>query len=73
MERLDILRGIISGVLKVPEDSIGLEDGIQKTPGWDSLAHVSIMVEIEKEFDVEINEELMNCRTVAELLEKLSE
>ena len=71
MNKLDILRGLISSVLKIPEDAIGLEDGIQKTPGWDSLAHVSIMVGIEREFGVEIDERLMNCRTVAELLDSL--
>ena len=73
MTKLDQLRSLVANALKVQPEQIGPEDGLLKTPGWDSMAHVSIMLEIERTFGVDISEELMNCRTVADLVEFLPE
>ena len=71
MDKITRLKQLVAEVLKVPPDEISADSGLQVTPGWDSMAHVSILVAIEREFGIEVNEELMNCRTVGELAEKL--
>ncbi len=72
MSDLERLRRLVADALKLPVEDITAESGLQVTPGWDSMAHVSILVAMECEFGVNVDEALMNCRTVAELAEKIS-
>lgn len=50
---------LIAQALKIPVEEVrdDLEYGTIKA--WDSLAHVSLMVQIENDFDVEIDEDTM--------------
>lgn len=53
---------------KSSEEDIS-EGGMGITPGWDSLAQIQIMLEVEKEFDIKFtSEEFENLRTFEDLL-----
>lgn len=54
-------------------DTAMIEDGklhveFNVTPEWDSLAHLSIMTDIEDEFDLEIDiDEMENLTTISKI------
>ena len=45
---------IISKHTKVKEESVNLETSAQNTERWDSLAHINIIIDLEKEFNIVI-------------------
>jgi acyl carrier protein len=59
MERTELLNEL-SNILKIPVENISGFEQLGATPSWDSFAHVEIMLLLEKEFNVELNEESMN-------------
>lgn len=59
MERTELLNEL-SNILKIPVENINGFEQLGTTPSWDSFAHVEIMLFLEKEFNVELNEESMN-------------
>ena len=46
---------IISKHTKVKEESVNLETSAQNTERWDSLAHINIIIDLDKEFNIKIN------------------
>lgn len=66
------LKKIISEVLNVDEDEIGMETTFVDDLGADSLDIFQIIMGIEEEFDVEIaNEEAEKIKTVGDAVEKI--
>ena len=65
-------------ILKLIEETLGLEAGsiheetaIDEVEGWDSLAHVLIIGDMESKFGISIPlDEAIEITTVAELFEK---
>ncbi len=47
---------IVASVLKIPVESITEESGWGKDVGWESLNHLRIINELEKEYELEISE-----------------
>jgi len=47
----DRLNGVISDVLNIQED---IESLTSKHKGWDSLAHLNLILALEEEFNIEI-------------------
>ena len=45
---------ILAKNLRISEDSINLETDTTNTPEWDSLAHLRIILELEKEFKIKV-------------------
>jgi len=45
---------VIAETLETRSDALSLDSGPADTEGWDSLAHVNIISEIEAEFDINI-------------------
>ena len=45
---------ILAKNLRISEDSINLETDIKNTPEWDSLAHVRLILELEKESKIKV-------------------
>ncbi len=50
---------VIGQALKLPPDQVTEDISYGSIPTWDSLAHVSLMLEIESAYDVEIDEDTM--------------
>ena len=46
---------IIALHTRVKEESINLETTVESIERWDSLTHIKIIVDIEKNFDLKIN------------------
>lgn len=62
---------VIEKTLNIPKGTINEESKIEEVEGWDSLAHVLIIGELESELGVSIPlDEAIEIKTVAELLEK---
>ena len=64
-EREKKAKEIISKIIKVPVDKLGNDDDLVDTHGMDSLARVEIVTELEKAFDILIEDsEAIKLRTV---------
>lgn len=55
----DKLDGVIAEALKIAPGEVRDDLAYGSIPSWDSLAHVSLMLQIEAEYDVEIDEDTM--------------
>lgn len=64
------LKKIIADILKVDEDSISMETDVVDDLGADSLDVFQIVMEIEREFDIEIPQErIESIRQVKDAVE----
>jgi acyl carrier protein len=63
--------------VEIPEDQIGLDDGLQSVVGLDSVGFVELRVLCERRFNVEINDDdftpanFSSIRRLAQFLERL--
>lgn len=55
----DRLDQLIAATLKITPDEVTPDLAYGSLPAWDSLAHVSLMLELEAEYDIEIDEDTM--------------
>lgn len=62
------VKKIIAKVLEIPVDKV-LDNSSQKTiQNWDSLAHLNLVMELEKEFDIAFDtQEVFTMETVEEI------
>lgn len=67
------LKNLISKILKVKKDKITLNTGINNLEQWDSLAHLSILTEIDNLSKGKASKikGLSNANTVKEILKLL--
>ena len=66
------IQEIIRGILKNESIIISNETTSNNVDGWDSLTHMLIIAEIEKQFNVRINfRELMKISNVGELVQTI--
>jgi len=67
------LKNLISKILKVKKDKITLSTGINNLEQWDSLAHLSILTEIDNFSKGKASKikGLSNANTVKEILKLL--
>ncbi|MCW3797594.1 acyl carrier protein [Sphingomonas sp. BN140010] len=56
---MDKLTEVIAQTLKIAPQDVQDDLAYGSIPGWDSLAHVSLMLQIESDYDVEIDEDTM--------------
>ena len=55
--------------LRISEDSINLETDTTNTPEWDSLAHLRIILELEKEFKIKVrNDQIGGLSSIKKLI-----
>lgn len=55
----DKLDQLIADTLKIAPEEVSDDLAYGSLPGWDSLAHVSLMLQLEAEYDIEIDEDTM--------------
>lgn len=64
------IKKIISEVTNIPTESIKENTMRDEIPGWDSLGHLNIIMEAERELGVNLTmEEVINIRSVQDLIE----
>ncbi len=63
---------VVSRVIKVPEHALSSDAGLGMVPGWDSLNHTTLVLELEETFDVAFDfDELDRIVTVTTIVESL--
>lgn len=59
----------VADILGLPIDAVDERSGIDVTDGWDSLQHLTIMMEIEQQLEVQFSpDDLADAKTVADIL-----
>ena len=70
----DKVKSIISKVIKVKKEAIALSDDLVQKYSMDSMQRVEIVIELEKEFDVVISDEVAAAlRTLQQILDLLQQ
>tara|TARA_B110000967_G_C18488022_1_gene365409 strand:+ start:143 stop:364 length:222 start_codon:yes stop_codon:yes gene_type:complete len=60
---------ILAKNLRIPEKSINLKTDTANTPEWDSLAHVRIILELEKESKIKVrNDQIGELNSIKKLI-----
>jgi acyl carrier protein len=60
---------ILARNLKISENSINIRTDAKNTPEWDSLAHVRIILELEKELKIKIrNDQIGELNSIKKLI-----
>ena len=60
---------ILAKNLRISEDSINLETDTTNTPEWDSLAHLRVILELEKEFKIKVrNDQIGGLISIKKLI-----
>ena len=68
------VKSIISKIAKVKKESIKLEDDLVQKYNMDSMQRVEVVIELEKEFDVSISDEVaLTLRTVKKIVDLLEQ
>ena len=66
----DKVKEIIARVLQVPVEEVENETEIGELDEWDSLRNLTIFVELQKEFDFKITQDmLMDLENVADIID----
>jgi len=62
------LKHTILNALKLEDFSLSESTTADQVPGWDSLSHITILVAIEKEFNIRFKGyEVIKCKNVGDL------
>ena len=66
------LKKIMASVFRVHEDTISDEARMSDVPGWDSLSHMNLILEIEREYGIQLSgndiAEMQSIPKIAEIL-----
>ena len=66
----DKVKVIIARVLQVPVEEVENDTEIGELDEWDSLRNLTIFVELQKEFDIKITQDmLMDLENVADIID----
>ncbi len=69
-EVLEDIRKVVLKVTRAGDIALGPESTARDVPGWDSLAHVSIVAGVEQLYGVRFSlKELKNLKTVGNLVD----
>lgn len=73
-EILDSLRQMLAGDAFAVKDPIELDSKLSELGGWDSFKHISLLMEVEQKFEVELSaEDGRKIQTIDDLVEIISE
>jgi len=51
------VRGVLADVFGLDPSSIGPDTSTDTVEGWDSLHHLTVVLSLEEEFDIQFNDE----------------
>lgn len=73
-ETLQRVTNVLSSTFKLDSSAITEATTLDSLPGWDSLGHITLMMEIEREFAVRIPTHRVNePKTIADLAQLVAE
>lgn len=74
METKEKIVSIIAAILEVEPSQITLEMSVGDLPKWDSLGHLTILQNIQDEFDIELEaEEIIELEDVNDIIKIVEE
>ena len=78
MELAEKIKSIVADSFELPYDAVTLDTGPSNTSSWDSFGQMTLVLNVEKEFDIilEFNEifKIVSTQTLLEVVEdKLNE
>ena len=72
MTNFERVRKVVANTLNVSVDSVTMKTSQENLAVWDSLAHVNLVMALEKEFDLELEVEVfMELNSVEAILRYL--
>lgn len=67
------LKKIMNAVFRVPEDRISDEAKMSNVPGWDSLSHMNLILEVEREYGIQLSgDDIAEMQSVPKIVEILN-
>ncbi len=61
---------VIEHVASAPKGSVAQETILKSIPGWDSMAALEFLIQLDDEWGIHIpGEDLVSCKTVADLVQ----
>ena len=73
MELAEKIKSIVADSFEMPYDAVTLDTGPSNTPAWDSFGQMTLVLNVEKEFDIilEFNEifKIVSTQTLLEVVE----
>jgi len=70
---LEKLKKIMNVVFRIPEDRISDEAKMSDIPGWDSLSHMNLIVEIEREYEIQLSgDDIAEMQSIPKIVEILN-
>lgn len=71
---LQEVKGIVAGLLGVPEETLTPSTSVGEIPEWDSLAQLSIMTTLEETYNLDIDPEIMmEVATISDIARLIEE
>ena len=68
------LNEVFRSVFDDPDLTVSLTTTAKDVPGWDSIVHITLVIEIERQFDVKFGmAEIERLRNVGDLVSVLAE
>lgn len=72
MSVVDQVRNIIATSIKLSAESVASDASMESLAGWDSIAHVNILMSIEQTFDLYFDaEEFSELVSIAEIVSRI--
>jgi acyl carrier protein len=66
------IRSVVARTFKVSPETVTLRTSLGQLPGWDSLGHLMLMMEVEREFSVHFPTDMISSPTnVGEIMDLL--
>ena len=73
MELAEKIKSIVADSFEMPYDAVTFDTGPSNTPAWDSFGQMTLVLNVEKEFDIilEFNEifKIVSTQTLLEVVE----
>ena len=71
-QTLDVVRILVSDLFGVEAETVTLRTSRHDVPGWDSLQHVNLIIDVERHFHVQLAESrVSSIQTVGDLVEAI--
>ena len=71
---MDKLTKIMESVFRLSEGTIKVDSTMADTPGWDSLTHINLILEIEREFDIQLSgDDIAEMQSISKIVEILEQ
>jgi len=70
---LQKLKKIMVSVFRVHKDTLSDDAKMSDVPGWDSLSHMNLILEIEREYEVQLSgDDIAEMQSIPKITEILS-